>query len=57
MIDGREVERFELQDINENQTIELAACYDVRESVTIRFLSSSDFYGRVLLYKLELLGI
>ena len=57
MIDDLEVERFELQDINEHQKIELSTCYDIKESVTVRFLSSSDFHGRVLLYKLGLLGI
>jgi hypothetical protein len=56
-LNGNEHERFEGKDINAEQFFDLSLHITGQafETVKLEFISSSDFYGRVLLYSLELL--
>jgi len=51
-----EVSQFHLVDSNDIQTIQLNDEGITAQFVRINFTSSSDFYGRITIYKLEILG-
>ena len=53
-LDNVESQRFEAQDINLEQVFELES--DAAFSaVKLQFLSSTDFYGRIIIYDLKML--
>lgn len=52
-----EVSQFhDISDNNDLQTIQLASAGVIAQYIRVIFTSSSDFYGRVTIYKLEILG-
>lgn len=55
--DGEQAEKFEAQDSNHEQILTLSETSKLREfsAVKLEFTSSTDFFGRVILYKLELI--
>jgi len=51
-IDDAEVARFEAQDINLEQVFEVSA--PAGRIIKLQFLSSTDFFGRVIIYDLKM---
>ena len=49
-------EAFHLEDGNALQTLRLPSECPAHQIYRINFVSSSDFYGRITIYKLEVLG-
>lgn len=53
-VDGKEITRCELPDSNFEQTINIESV-EV-ESVKVEFTKASDLFGRIIIYKFEILG-
>ena len=56
-LDDTEVQRFEAQDINLEQNFELNPELPAASVIKLQFLSSTDFYGRIIIYDLKLLKL
>ena len=53
--DGKEITRCEVPDSNFEQTINLGEGVEV-EGVKVEFTKASDLFGRIIMYKFEILG-
>ena len=54
-LDGQELQRFEGQDINLEQTFSLQEGSPAFKTLKLTFPSSTDFFGRIIIYDLKLL--
>ena len=54
-LDDVEVSRFEAQDVNLGQVFDMPEDAPSFSTLKLQFLSSTDFYGRMIIYDLKLL--
>jgi len=54
-LDGRAVASQEMEDSNFEQTISFARCEEAVATVKVEFTRASDLFGRIIMYKFEVL--